>query len=612
MIEDIIFDEYTTAKTNKNEEIEDFEAIQDMLEGIRSEKDYEWMSDVNYPLYSSIVNTEASTWAQSYFVSRDFVNVYLQNSDELSIIKSEAIKDNINTQLNIRDVYFYPKYIRARLINSMIGYVYALCWWDKKTRSEKVGESTYYEETEDGLVEKTEDQTEEVVVKDHFNFDVYDPRNVFEDDELCYTAQKKKWIIFRDEVSYEELVALKETNGYKNLKDVKKLIPEDVTETARESYNSNLNNNKPSKTPIKKFDRLRRFGTFWAVRTKKGIEPGYDDNGVPKDDAELIETITELVVKGNQKILIRFQETPFVDSFGEPYKPVIKGLCYIHPTKDKGISDGKYDRDLQRALNDTINMSNDRTRLSAFPTFKGRRYAIEENEEIYIEPEHIIPLEDPVNDLVELQVRDNINGALNQANLFIQGMQQSHAIYPTTMGDMPSVASTTATAVAGAAQNTNIRNNYKNLTFEYTFLTELYWMINQMTYRFMSPETAMAIMQDKAQYFDPNGNYSYQPLSQNIEAEYNKLKKVSAYDQLLGRLSAFQGHPKLMPIISRIIGRQMSLMGDEFQGLESMLSELGSMPMPQEQTMEEQPSDMEQGVSNQYGIPISAQEEMVR
>src|SRR3989337_2843235 len=102
---------------------------------------------------------------------------------------------------------------------------------------------------------------------------------------------------------------------------------------------------------------------MWAVVTKRNTEgfpveavPGYDIDGQPFDKAEMLETLIEYVISAGTRILIRFQPNPYVTSKGLSYKPVIRSWCYIHPTKDVGLSDGKYLKDIEVAINDHFSM----------------------------------------------------------------------------------------------------------------------------------------------------------------------------------------------------------------------------------------------------------------
>ena len=148
--------------------------------------------------------------------------------------------------------------------------------------------------------------------------------------------------------------------------------------------------------------------------------------------------------------------------------------------EDSGSGDGKYSKELQVAIDDTFNVAQDRTMLAALPTFTTDKHAEQDNSEIYFEPGHNIPLTDPTKGIYEFKISSDTTGALQQIGMLTSKMQQVDSVQPPQMGDT-GAASTTATAFAGAFQATGERSNYKSLTFENTFLTELYWMIQQMT-----------------------------------------------------------------------------------------------------------------------------------
>ena len=388
-----LYNEYLTAKQNQDGDSADFEAILDMLECKRTEKDYEWMSDVFLPEYPSIHLTEASQWANQYFQNRDFVEVRLEGSKPEDKARAQLVKTYINSSLNRRDLFHFIKYMRIRGVNSTRGVSYALCSWTRRYKQAQQPKLVKREisNPETGLSEFFDDvemQETQEIASDHFDYQPLDPRFVFTDRKYCYSLQEKQYVILWDEVSYETLKAEEADKGYFNLDKVKELTAPYQTEAKKKEVETE--GEKPSPKPtFKEFDRLVRFGKVWAVVSKPGedgypleIKPGYDQNGQILEKAELVEAIMEIVFAGGSQVLIRFQPTPYRDSKGTPYRPLVRGLCYVHPTKDVGMSDGKYSRELQVALNDTINMSNDRTKLATMPTFKGQENAVVGNDQI--------------------------------------------------------------------------------------------------------------------------------------------------------------------------------------------------------------------------------------
>lgn len=219
----VVDNEYRVAASLQNADNIDFESMVDILESQRNEKDYEWMSDIRIPEMLSIHLTDASAWANLMFQSRDFVDVKLDGETEEDKLTARAVKKCLNKTLNDRDIYYYPKYMRLRTINSLVGKCWILAWWDRETTSEKravlktvkTGMDIYGQPFVDPKsqiedVKQVYDHEDyEKVMVDRFNFDVLDPRNVFTDNKYCYSAQQKDWIIVRSETSYEEQRAKK-------------------------------------------------------------------------------------------------------------------------------------------------------------------------------------------------------------------------------------------------------------------------------------------------------------------------------------------------------------------------------------------------------------------
>lgn len=620
----VVTKEYGKAKSNKDGEVNDFESYIDLIDSIREPKEYEWMSDIRIPEFISHILTQAAIDANQYFSSRDFVEVYLEDEGDEAKAASESAKECINRTLNRRDLYHYLKYMRGRSINQLTGRVYALCWWEKEVQREFLGNREEIRSLEEeGLpaVEVVETpEYEETLVKDQFNYDIIDPRNIFMDNTYVYSLQQKQWIIVRSEQTLQDLKEAASRRGYFNLDQIEEQMIAAESETSRETYNKGQGN-YDSQVKInvigKKLDILERFGKFWCIvkeRDEDGhpsvIEPGYDEWGEKKEGAELVETISTYATSDNGlKVLIRFQPTPYRDYYGTPFKPLIRGLCYVHPTFDGGMGDGKYGRELQLALDDAVNIGNDRVMFATLPVLKTKRYEAEDNPEIYLKPGHIIPLETPTEDLNELTIDDDISGSLSQATYFANKMQQFDSIFPTTMGDVPGLSSTTATAVAGAESRTNLRSNYKSLTFENTFLCELYYMILNMTWRFAHPDTGIKLMGEKVYNFDPTRDYWYKPVSQSINSEQSKANKVNNWVQILGYISNIPD-PRVIPIVVYVLGEVFKLMGDEYANFGDKLKELlagGGANLSSASPQQEQ-----QATSNEYGIQQSLIEQAAR
>jgi hypothetical protein len=624
----IVTNEYSTSKTNQNASNLEFESIIDILECKRSDKDYDWMADYKLNELPSIILTDASGWANQYFQTREFVKAKLEGNNPEDKVKCRSAEKLINTMLNNRDIHHYQKYIRGRTINSTFGQVYAVCEWNQKTKQVIAGYKDEYEalnvDTEGRPLVDMQNQIpayrtnkipvyETEPIYDFFNYDIVDPRNVFTDDRYVYSLQDKRYIIIRSERTYDDLVENQEKCGYINLDLVKEAIKNiGGTETSKETVKKNEDTSDANKTPIKPFDTIERWGKFPCISNKNEISPGYDAFGDRLDKSELKECIITFVITGNTKILIRFQLNPYIDSKGRTYRPIVRGLCYIHPTKDTGIGDGKYLRESEKAINDMFNMAMDRTKLATLPTLKARKFSLEGNTSIFFAPENVMEVENP-DDIQEFKISDDIQGALEMINMLMGKGHQVTSVYPASMGDIPEKASTTATAFAGAQSSSNIRSNYKSLTYEYTFHSEFYWMMLQMTYQFCHPKTAYELMGDDAPDFDPNQDYNYTPVSSNIETEYNKYNKLKMIDQFVGRVVNVP-NPNTPKLLNYLLKMAFELFDKEFPDYkEHLLDETVPPPMEGQQATSNQPKNIGQPpVSNQNMQPMGLLEQSVR
>ena len=616
--------EFTTAESNQEGDIADYESVIDMLECRRSEKNYDWMSDVFIPELPSILLTDAGGWANQYFQSRGYVECVLEDGTPQGLEKCRAAKRLINGTLNRKDLYYFHKFIRARNVNSTAGRVFAVCWWNRNEELVETGETTEEPTGLDQFGNPVDDpslsETRQIPVmgtktlRDSFDFDIVDPANIFTDSRYVYNIQDKDWVIIRSEKSYYELLPMEGEFGYINLGVMKSLddVGEDETAASKASYNKFDNKQMADKTPIKRWDVYERFGKYWVVEGENGIEPGIDVDGKPLDNAELAETVITVAVKGSNKVLIRFQKQRNETPSGVPYRPIVRGLCYIHPRKDEGLSDGKYLREAQIAINDNFNIGMDRVKLATLPTLIGRKYALQDNETIYFEPEHVMEVDDPTTDLKELTISDNITGTIEMNHLLASKMQQVSSVYPTTMGDLPQ-ASNTATAVAGAESRANLRANYKSLTFENTFLIDFYSMILNMTYQYATDETKLAMMGEDAQYFDPEMDYTFTPVSSNVELDASKDRKIQRYDQMLARIAPFAQNPKIHILVNFILSRMFELQGDEFSIVRKMLLDEKPPPMEEGTGNGTQTTDLQaEPASNQFGNLQTPQEALTR
>ena len=640
--------EYRTAASNNTQQVSDYESILDMLDLVRAEKNYSWQSDIFIGLLPSHMLTEQATWAAQDFLSRDFVDIYLEGNHDDDKLKAQAAKTLLNCLLNIKDIYHFHKRMRARTINWLFGQVYAVMWWEKEVATKKRPrpplQSVINDYDDEGnLVPKMvsipqEDEEYKEIITDRMNYEVFDSRNVFTDFTYTYSAQQKQWITLRSEKTISEVLADADKFDYFNLDVLKQRIfssktnkgrkqgssPE--TDTSKESYNKlggAYGTKQGSSNIDPALDILDRYGKIWAVVTEKDeeglptkIEPGYTDSGELKDGAELVEAIVTHAGIGGDFTLIGFRPTWAYDAYGKPFKPIIRGWCYLHPTKDIGLSDGKNLREMNIAVNDTFNLGNDRDMLATLPVLKGRRDAIENNPTAFIEPENIILLENVETDLQELTIRPNNGSNMQQLGFLKSTASEMDAIWPTTMGGLPEKTSTTATAVAGAETRTSARGNLKGITWDYTFDIEFYPMILNLVYRNMEQETLNKILgEEMAQHFDPKSDYTFVSLSENLEQEHTKQKKIANYDQVLGRLSGIgKVLPDILPpVTAHIFSKICQLLGSEYREIAEIVEKIMNAKVQEKGKGVEQVKDGKPpAVSNQHGIEQSSIEQMTR
>jgi hypothetical protein len=442
LADQIINGEVGVAKENLRPMNDDFEQYVTLLDAERHEKEYDWMSDIRLPEFASHMLTQSSIDVSQYFQTRDFVEVYLQDGSDEAKANAEATKELLNRTLNQRHLNHYLKFVRAKGINNLCGRVYLKCWWEQTTERDIVDYDTVYEDDDvdndgnsliyaDQVPRQKEIQVPvegDVAVIDRFNYDVWDQRNVFTDNSYVYSLQDKQWVTFRSEMTMTELENSAESNGYFNLDKLKEIRPGHKTQFKSETSDKDQSYN-PTDTAIEKpYDIYERYGAFWVVEKDDGtVEIGLDKEGKPLEKAELKEVIITVAMSDHNKCLIGFKLTPYIDANGNPYRPIIRGLCYIHFTEDAGVGDGKYTAQLQLGIDDTFNISQDRTMLATLPTLSINKNAIDDNSTIYFEPGHSMERNDP-DDIKEFQISDNITAALSVNGRHRRGIDYCNGI----------------------------------------------------------------------------------------------------------------------------------------------------------------------------------------
>ena len=628
----VVSQEFRVGKANQRWDDADYESYVDLLDGMRREKNYEWMSDVHIPEFASHQLAESANDVEQSFQTRDFTEVYIE--DPMGMAAAEASKELINRTLNQRHLYYYLKHIRSKLINRLDGRVYFMANWERDIRREKVGEEEVEEALEVDVLGQpfvdperqrvatrttVEPVYGDVIHKDRFNFEIVDRRNVITDNVYTYSLQEKKFVIFKwpQGKTLSELKAEAGAEGYFNLDVVREKAPKgDVHLESRSETDNKDEDWQPTHLPDNvPMDGFKRFGEFWCKVLSRDendkaltVEPGIDEEGKPLDDAELHEVIMSFALPEQKEVLIQFHLTPFVDADDKPYKPVGRGICYVHPIKDGGFGDALLTKELSIAIDDTFNVAQDRMLLGTYPSFKIKRYLSEENPGGYsISPGGAIIVDDE-KDFSELKIDSDITSSLAQIGVLTEKMRTVDAVSRQTTSDVPALASTTATAVMGAEASASTRRNYKSYSFDYTFSHELYWMIQQMTLRFAQPETGLKLMGDKVYDFDPTLEYTYKPVSSAVETEHSRATKFNNLDLMLGK--AIQvNHPDIIKMYNKISAEQWKLLGDEYSQIaDALLDE--SIPIENKAGSQAGPAGG--GPSNQVGIPQSGGEMAAR
>ncbi len=580
----VVGNEYQTAETNAEQGNNDYQSYIDMLSCERTEKNYDWRSDVSVPEFTTLHLMQQGLSATQNFSTRDFTEVYI--GDEKVIPAAQAEKRLINNTLNQRELYYYQKLLRATSAKDLDGATYFRCWWEQKVIPGIIGTEVEQIESDtvdihgDPLIDRAtqipgiafrEVPVEgEVPVIDRFNFDVVDRRDIFTSGEYTYSLQQNKWVMIRYSTTLPTMRDLQEEMGYINL-DVLRNAHIRGDERGKGTHTDEYGipaGQESDKVPIKDWLIVERYGDDWVTILKDskgkeiGIEPGINKDGEVVEGAVLISVISAFAISGGNQILVRFQQNPYRSATGESYIPLIRGLAYIHPTKADGMGDGKCSRELQIAIDDTVNISNDRVMLGTLNTFIGRKGAIEANDTVFMEPEHVITVEDPVNDIRELTISSDVGGAMNQAQFFSGKMQQLQSVDPTSVSPVQ-----TATAEARDQARTTTRNQYKELSLSQTLLNEFYWMISQMHWQFATEETLIKrIGEDRVQDYDPSLSYAYKPITSAVETEHGKAAKNRILLQMLQVIGSIE-NPNTPAVLNDIVVAISTLNGAEFESL---------------------------------------------
>jgi len=609
LIGKIVEGEYNIGKQNNIDVADEFEGYVDMLDCIRDEKNYEWLSNVTTGEFTSLHLSDQANVAAQLFSQRDFVDVYLGNANYR--LNAIAQKNLINNTLNQMHLHYFLKIMR---INSMksLDVAYAVCRWEQETTKGIIGTEMKMVNSQDKDINGepliSDDQVPgvdfieipvegDIPIKDRFNFDVVDRRNVFTASGYTYSIQDERWVILKSEdKTFIDMQANAEYMGYINLDKLKPLVIS--------MHEENTSSETPSE--LKSITLIERYGKYPVKQNGKNLIPAFANDGTVLPEAEFKLMVIAFAIVDNQSVLIRFQEVKYKGVFGNPYIPIIRWINYVHPTKKEGIGDAPLMKQLQIALDDTINISNDRTLLSTMLNFVVNRRSYTDNDSLFLAPGHNIIVED-IKDIKEMKISSDIGGAINQSLFFKNQMQQLYAVNPSASPTSPIA---TATDIVSSQRTTTARERYKAITSEETGFTELYWMITQMTHQFAFESTIVKLVgENHIDNYNPELNYTYKAISNAIETEYSKNAKIKTYLNFAQIIASIQ-NPKVPALLNEIFKRISELSGKEYESLSDILLD------------ETVPGGGEKGnvkavgeiapPSNQMGLPQSEAEQFAR
>lgn len=578
------------AVTNMNEVNKNFEQYYNMVHSTRQKKQNDWESDISLPEFVSRLLTQIGNFVGKYFQSRDYVETDDDTDDPAQIAEAKAAKSLLNTILNDPEAHYFYKTIRLLMFTWPSGWGVLKGGYSQKTeryvagvttRATPVFNATGERLAEDGGVyedpflqkpamdEISEDIYDTRIVEDKPIFDVYPNQNVYFSPEYAYSLNEKEYVIFEDEaMSLNKLEDVAEQNGYFNLHLLKEMKTPMDTKGGKKTWNKDGVFQEIKNPPSPKFRVLEWWQKYPIIvkdEDERGtildFEPGITKNGVVKENAELRECIITTatatgLTEDSLSILIGFKPSR------HSKRPMVRFLCYIDAINDSGFGDGELSKELQIAIDDNFNLSNFRTKLATTPAFIQKRFSMTDTH-IKIQPEEAIEVED-MNDLKELQIKDNIQGAMLQNQMLSTRMDYSMATSPQTMGHGPERAET-ATQAGIVSSRAETRIGMKTTILEMVGFTEFYEMLLTLCNDFMLPETLEKIVgQELAAHYNPNKPNLFRPVSQSLETEETKNYKMRMIDQILGRVVNFP-NPKTPMVVNYLIGQWLEALGKNFK-----------------------------------------------
>ncbi|KKK89516.1 hypothetical protein LCGC14_2732310, partial [marine sediment metagenome] len=419
--------EFAIDEHNHEDDNQDFEVHMNLYDLVGNEPDEDWMSNIKLPEFWGEIITQNSLEAAQEFKRRDYVEIYHQDKDPRLIAAGEADKELINRTLNQSHIHYFQKRMRASGLRNVTGKVYYRTWWERKVvkftethnkvlelETDINGERITSEEQIAQRITVPEEVQKEHVIYDRWNFDVLDSRNVFTSPGYCYSLQDKKRVTLRFDTDIGEMEQQKDFMDYINLDKVEEALK--GADARKTDTKTGDDQNEPEEymfTSLKPIMILETYKKEWVkVGKKDKITPGFDGRGERIKGAILMEIVRSIAHVGDKEILVRYQRQKNRDPFGNPFRPITKGICYIHPTSDLGVGDGKASRGPQIAMNDVFGMAMDKLRIALTPIVKaGTTSASEFRNTWEFAPRAVWEAYDP-KDIQEMIMDDNISGAL--------------------------------------------------------------------------------------------------------------------------------------------------------------------------------------------------------
>ena len=636
-------DDFFIAEQNMDVVNKDFDEYYDMVHCVRKNNENEWESSVALPEFISRLLTQVGNFVAKYFASRDYVETDEDDGDAKTLAQAKVAKDLLNAILNDSEAYYFQKIVRLLMFTWPSGWGVIKGGYEQKVEQYQSGTKSRMEAgtdaegnflADDGSIyedsyqqkpqfNKIEEPVYDIrVVKDRPVFDVYPNQNVYFSPEYTYSLNDKQYVVFENDSMTLDDLEMSDTDDYFNLnllKEEDKSVP--VTGEGDKTWNKDGKFKPIPNPPSPKFRVLewwRKYPVLVKERNEDtgevlDFEPGIDADGEMKENAELLEckitTAAKIGIAEQSTTLIGFEVSK------HSRRPMARFLCYIDALKDSGFGDGELTSQLASAIDDNFNLGNFRTKLATTPAFKVKRFS-GVPDKIRVGPEEGIQVEN-MEDLQELDIKDNIQGTMAQGGMLSSRMDSAMATSAQTMGGSPDRAET-ATQAGIISQRAEVRISMKSTMLEFVGFTEFYQMLLTLCNDFMLPQTLEKLVGEQAYLYNPGLTTRFRPVSQSLETEESKNFQMKMIDQIMGRVVNFP-NPKTPMVLNYLMGMWLEKAGKNFKHFKKFMfsedAELnllyqlvtgGSMPMQQS------PDAKGGGPSNQQGIQQSTPEQQVR